>query len=335
MSTTPKKCKDYQNIPDDWCKTTVGDHEVDVKDCCIKGPSDDPKGCDCCYDTWNDELKDKQKQWGQLSEEASQAQDKLTFSKVKRDGFKKWRDDLLLIDEYSADVCHQFDLIISQVQKICKSTKHTVKASRILLCMVRDFYMQLDKIRIKYDRLQSCIKDHMSATILVPGTGFMKCLEAYNEKLKALLDTKEDIIRQLMDIIKMANLVHEDACTPYGLSCILEEWQCRLNCSGKAIEEGQPAEIEAGCDPKYDKCAIVPQLTFPIRKVKVENGVKEYYFVDQYAKWVDCMYKKAENEAGDDMADLLEANKKKEAMSACISSLKDAVTVTNPKDRCS
>lgn len=325
MSTNSTKCKEYVAIPEEWYhyKDEHGDTR-DLQDCCIKGSSGDPKGCDCCYDNWNDELKEKQKKWGELSEESKQAKDNLAFSKSKRDGFKKWKDDLVVMQDNTADICNQFDLIISQVHKMCSSSKQTVKATKILMCMIRDFYMQLDKIRVKYDKLMNCIKDNMNTTILAPGTGFMKCLEAYNEKLDAVLKTKEDVVRQIMDIIRMAGLVHEDACSPFGLACILEEWQCRLKCKPGKEDCGQetPTDDNRPCKELDKNCVIYPDLTFPISS-------------NWYTKWVSQQYDQAIIEVETNSAIELQASKDKEAIESCINSLKEAVAATNPKDRCS
>ena len=323
-TSTDTKCKKYVPIADGW----ETDGKTSLKDCCFKDPKDDPKGCDCCYDNWNDELKNKRDEFGRKSEAANQAKDKLAFSKGRRDGFKKWRDDLTTLDEQSREICDQFSLIISQVSKICSASGCTVKAVEILFCMLRDFYAQLDKIKKKYEDLQTCIKK-LDKSILVPGQGFMKCLETYYGKLDILITTREDIIKQIMDIIKMANLVHEDVCTPFGLSCILEEWQCRLNCEGKGVETPEPCKDVAAdnkdmaCpgDDKYLSCDIIPQITFPI----AAHG---------YTAWVNCRYDKAVVQVTADSDEYLNASKEKEAIAASIASLTDAVAITNPKDRC-
>lgn len=328
MSANDKNCKKYEPIPANWDQ--VGKNSV--ASCCLKDPNEDPgKGCDCCYDSWSDQLKKKQDEFGRKSEEAIQAKAKLDFSKGRRDGFKKWQDGLLQLDEQSKDICSQFSLIISQVNKICSNSGYTVKAVEILFCMIRDFYSQLDKINAKYESVQNCIK-YLDKSIMVPGQGFMKCLESYKASLDVVLKTKEDIIRQIMDIIRLANMVHEDVCTPFGLACILEEWQCRLNCEGDDEQPCDPCKEKnddkqgpgqtPGTPCGYDSCEIMPQFTFPVAS-------------NSYTQWVINRYKKSVDEVNTDSQNYLNASKDKEAIASCISSLKDAVTITDPKGRCS
>jgi hypothetical protein len=332
MATPDTKCIKYEPIPDDWDKGSL-------KTCCFKDPNNNPEsGCDCCYDTWNDQLKAKQDELGKKTETANQAKDRLTFIKGRRDGFKKWRDGLVVLDEESRDICDQFSLIISQVNKICSSAGYTIKATQILFCMIRDFYSQMDKIKKKYEDLQTCIKS-MDATVMVPGQGLMQCLDVYYQKFDLIIKTKEDIIGQIMEIIKASNMVNEDVCTPFGLSCILEEWQCRLNCSGNTPATGDPcAEILAGeplpCDATYNGCEIQPQLTFPIRKSVKSGDTETMEFIDAYAKWVDCRYTNSEKEVDTDSAAYLAASKEKEAIASCVDSLKQAIAITDPKTRC-
>lgn len=322
MSNNSNKCKPYQPIPKDWDDKG----EPKLKDCCKSNTQDDPTGCDCCYDTWSDELKKRQDEFGRANEMASQAKDKLAFSKSKRDGLKKWLDEMVLLDDYSKDICNQFSLIISSVDKICSSSGYTIKAVDILFCMVRDFYSQLDKIKVHYEKLQNCIKV-LDATILIPGKGFMKCLEYYNEKLDGVLKTKEDIVKQIMEIIKLANLVQEDVCPDFGLSCVLDRWQCTLGCkppdgdNNCGDNNDENPEPKSPCSELDLDCIICPQFTFPIEKDKYYASIKTAWGV-------------ARDDVDKQSKYYLDLSMEKERIAACISSLKEATTLTDPKERC-
>jgi hypothetical protein len=327
MATNSNECREYKPIKNDLKWYMVG--KIDLQDCCIKDPKDEPKTPDCCYNSWSDELKLKRDAFGEKTEIADQARDRLASIKGRRDGFRKWYEDLQKLHEYSGDICDQFDLIISQVSKICGSSRYTVKAVEVLYCMIRDYYSQLDSIKTRYDRLMECVKA-LDSSILVPKTGFMKCLENYYEKLIMAIDTKDKLIKQIMEIIRTANMVHEDVCAPYGLSSILEEWQCRLHCK---TEEGGTKECNDDSDDtdliKYpscfdqdNNCAIYPSLIFPICK-------------DRYWKWVKDKLDKLEK---DDLPEAsrfyLEVSKEKESIAACITSLEAATAIADPSKRC-
>ena len=127
MANQPKP--EYVNVPQDWPQYKRPDGRVvDLNKCCIHDNPDDPTGCDCCYDGWKNDLNTKQKEFGTLMESAAQAQATLLFYKGRRDGLKKWLDDLTQLDEYALEIRDQFELIISQVDKICDNAGHTVKA---------------------------------------------------------------------------------------------------------------------------------------------------------------------------------------------------------------
>lgn len=323
MNSMTIKCNPYRDIPNDW-DTRTKDGGPSIKDCCRTATTEEPTGCDCCYDEWSNELKSKEGLFGQKTEEALQAKERLLFSKIRRDGFKKWYDELTLVDEYTREICDQFSLILSQVDQVCSSSRRTIDAVEILFCMIRDFYSQLDKIKATYESLQKCIKE-FDSSILAPGQGIMKCLEAYFDKLQTLLKTKEDLIRQIMDVVRLADMVQEDVCPSYGLACILVKWQTLLGCAdGEEISEEEIPESDLDkipCDEKYSSCEITHQITFPIKD-------------DPYFKWLKCNYEYLVTKVEENAKEYLKASQEKEAIATAISSLKEAVALTNPKERC-
>jgi hypothetical protein len=185
--------------------------------------------------------------------------------------------------------------------------------------MVRDFYIQVDKIKLLYESIFKCIQQ-LNSAVLVPGTGVIKCLEMYYEKLDVVLKTKDDLMKQVMEAIKTANMLRQDVCSPFGLSFIFKEWQYILRCPTCKIEtEDVPADVP--CRELDNKCVIYPQLTFPISK-------------DKYTLWVKDQFGKDDQAAKDAAATYLEESKKKETISSAISSLKEAVAAVDPKERC-
>jgi hypothetical protein len=319
MNMANQSIPEYVDIKPEWTKVVRDGKEVDLTKCCMHETAEDPKGCDCCYDEWNNDLKNKQKDYGKLLEEASQAQATLLFYKGRRDGLKKWLDDLNQLDEYALEICDQFELIISQVDKICCNAGHTVKAVEILFCMIRDFYSQIDKIKILHDSVMNCIKQ-LNSSVLAPGTGIVKCLEMYYEKLNAILKTKDDLIKQVMEAIKIANLVKQDVCSPFGLSFIFKEWQYILRCKADK-NDCTDDKSEISCSELDNKCEIYPKLTFPIG-------------MDKYREWVNTQYGLDEKAAKDAAEKSLIASKKKEEISASINSLNEAVSAVDPRERC-
>ena len=156
--------------------------EPKIKDCCAKENPDDPSGCDCCYDSWLLELKDVKVKYSQTEEKAKQLKDELSVVADRRDKLKKWFDELTTANDLARKICDQLEIILTQTDKIATNTDLAVQAIKTLYCMIRDFYMQVDLIKTKYDRLMNCIKC-LNNPALAPGQGIMKCLEEYGKKL--------------------------------------------------------------------------------------------------------------------------------------------------------
>src|SRR5262249_49810358 len=130
---------------------------------------------------------------------------------------------------------------------------------------------------------------------------------------------------QVMDVIRMANLVNEDVCTPFGLSCILEEWKCRLKCKKDDTKPDDCKEPEKPkeqpCSEMDNACIVYPQLQFPIS-------------ADPYLAWVKGKFTDADGKVKTASTDYLKASKEKEEIASRIASLKEAIAAADPKERC-
>ena len=180
----------YQNIADGWDQQK--DHNV--KDCCQGGGGDDCGCQDCCYDTWSVELKEVTQSYTASKEAADQLTKKLTFLLGRRDRYKTWLDELNKAEELSRAICHQLEIIAGQSEKIWYNTCKAVQAVEILFCMIREFFMQVDYLKTRYDELQTCITKN-NDPCLEPGKGILVCLKNYYDKLDAVIKTRNDIIK--------------------------------------------------------------------------------------------------------------------------------------------
>ncbi len=317
----------YPTLPGDW--------DEKIKDCCNKENPDDPKGCDCCYDNWQEELKDVKTKYSETEEKARQLKDQLSVVIDRRERLKNWYDELTKANDLARKICDQLEIFHTHTEKVAINTDLAVQAIKTLYCMVRDFYMQIDEIKVKYDRLQNCIKC-LNNPALAPGTGILKCLEEYGKKLDALLATRDELIKALMIVIQLACRINKNIAEDYGLTVIISEWETGFNCTEGCGDEPAPP-----CPPATEQkantasqpvttpatpsclgaCDLVPILHFPICK-------------DPYYACVDDQYK-ADKKAAEDLAkELLKENKKKESLLACKQSLESAIKETDPKARC-
>ena len=310
-----------------------------VKDCCEQENPDEPKGCDCCYDTWKEELREVNTKYSEAEEEARNITAELAYLTERRDRLKTWYDELTRANDLSRSICEQLEVMLDQIEKISRNTKHAVKAIKIVYCMIRDFYMQVDLIKQKYDQLMSCIRC-LNEPALAPGQGIMKCLEDYGKKLDTLLATRDELLKMIMTAIYMAYRINKNIALDYGLYLIIREWENTLNCA-EACHESSGSPEAAGYGEQYSrrkkegnsyeeehhpqedkkKCELTPVLEFPICN-------------DPYYERLRKKYEDDKAGAADLSKELIDLNKRKETLLACKQSLEAAIQETNPKTRC-
>lgn len=311
MKVTPKE---YKELGTDW------QNDPEIK-CCTTNPNDTVPGCDCCYDNWTDELKKVKQEYNKVSENANQLNEQFKFVSAERDKLKVWRDDLEKTDLLAKDLCNQFQVMAAQADKICINTGKSVESIEILFCMIRDLYEQVDQIVVLWNDIDSCIKC-LNNENLPADSGIRKCLKDYYVKVDAVLKTKIELIKSIMAAIKTAKLLNAGICSEdFGLESIISEWETILNCDEKC---GTATSSSSSCDRPSSakgKCELLPILTLPVCN-------------DPYYIWVKDKYDKDAAEAKTLSDKLLEANKKKEALSACQTSLIAAIKEVDPKELC-
>jgi hypothetical protein len=320
----------YKPLGDKW--------DEKIKDCCAKPDPEIPKGSDCCYDTWTEELKEVNKAYKKAEEEAKQKSAEFSYVSERRDQFKKWYDELTKANELEQAICDQLEILYGQAEKVGKNTQFTVDAIKILFCMVRDYYLQLDLIKEKYDALISCTQC-LNNPALASGTGLMKLFEDFGKKLEAAQASRDDLLRTVMAALALAekidlNIAEDDneACPDYGLLSVVSTWKNTLNCaencggssSGEVAKKKPMAKqgLQSSSDEcATDDCELKPMFYLPICK-------------DTYYSSIKIKYDEDKAEAESLSKELLDLNKKKESLLACKQSLEAAIKEVNPKERC-
>jgi hypothetical protein len=307
----------YVELGTDWQTDT------DIA-CCTTDPSDNPSGCNCCYDTWKAELKEVTREYNKLSEQSTQLTQQQTFVAGERDKLKVWRDDLEKTNLLAKILCDQFKVISSQTEKICTNTEKSSRSIEILFCMIRDLYEQTDLIITMVAEINKCI-DCLKSDDLPPDSGIRKCLALYLLKAEAVIKTRIELIKSIMAAIKMTTVLDEGICSEYGFHKVITEWVDILNCDEKcsvSVAPVDPCADKSKMDEEsLAKCALKPILTLPVCN-------------DSYYAWVKDKYEKDVAEANKLSDDLVEVNKKKEALAACLASLTAAIKEVDPKELC-
>lgn len=318
----------YITLPADW------DERASILKCCKQKDNDVPTGADCCYDQWVEELKQVNQRYKRAEEQSKQKATELAYVTERRDSFKKWFDELTKLDELQKDLCHQLAIIFCQAQKVGTNTQYTVDAIKILFCMIRDYYLQLDKLNEKYEQLMECIKC-LQSPVLTPGEGLMKLIADFGTKLQAARASHEDLIKKIMEALSLAEKIDLNIGqkNEWGLYTVISEWETTLNCHQKCIpnDNDQSKQVQqhsrqeiksANDDAGYiDNCELRPILKFPICNAR-------------YYKQIQTWYSDEKNCAEELTGDLHELNKCKESLLACKQSLDLAIKEVDPKTRC-
>lgn len=311
------EAKQYEELGTDW------QTDSDIA-CCTTDPSDNPSGCDCCYDTWKAELKVVSRDYSKLSEQSYQLTEHQKFVAGERDKLKVWKDDLEKTNLLAKILCDQFKVISSQTEKICTNSEKSSRSIEILFCMIRDLYEQTDLIVTIWNQIDNCIKC-LNSDDLPPDSGIRKCLGLYMVKVEAVLKTRTELIKSIMAAVKIATVLHEGICSEYGFHKVITEWSEILNCDEKCSGSAEPldpcADKSKMDEESLAKCKLKPILTLPICN-------------DSYYAWVKEKYDKDVVEADKLSDDLVEINKKKEGLAACLSSLTAAIKEVDPKELC-
>jgi hypothetical protein len=274
------------------------------------------------------------------------------FITDRRNKYKTWLDELNNAQELAAGICNQLELIAVQSDKIWYNSCKAAYAVEILFCMIRDFFMQLDLIKTQYDDVQNCITNNTDPS-LVKGQGILKALDDYKAKLDIVIKLRDDIIKNIVAAVKISKLISNnistkdckddfDPCaqdpkpcagdeTYYGFKTVICEWykdfKCDVTCTDggtsdtttQASAQANTNIIQSDCGD--EECELNPTFDFPICNDSYKACVQKWLAADE------AQYK-------DLTAKLQEANKEKEALTACKNSLVKAIKAVDPKTRC-
>ena len=353
----------YENIRDGLDNPEK--RKVRIKDCCSQTNPDDPTCSDCCYDSWQSQLKEVSQSYKQKTEESDQLRKKLVFVTDRRDRYRTWVAELDKAEDKARAICHQLEIIVSQSYKIWYNSCRAVDAIKILFCMVRDFYIQVDYLKKRYDDLQVCLVNNHDPS-LVKGQGILKYLEEYYQKLEIVIKTRDEIIKAILEAIKISNLIRNnistkscpcpdpqkpyDPCKPddddlcpecdehnrfYGFKTIICEWYNDFKC-GDTCEERDPC-AEQPEQQQQSKQGYTPEENTSEEnkeKCKLKPVIKFPICNDNYKITIEEWLKADEKEVTKLSGDLKDLNKKKESLQACKDSLVKAIAEVDPKERC-
>ena len=146
--------------------------------------------------------------------------------------------------------------------------------------MVKEFYIEVDCLLVKYNCIINCIKCLNNPNIsLTQGIG--KVISDYGTALTALINTRDNLLTLVMAAISMAEQLHWEICDNCGFKRLIIDWQEALHC-------GVPCEtipIDPGPEGPEQPCAemecLFPILEFPLCNTEYYEKIDRLYKADK------------------------------------------------------
>ncbi len=298
--------------------------EKQLNECCEQGISIGHQGSDCCYDDWRKKLRLVVLQYDCVYEKANLIEKRLAVVTDKRDRLKLWIDELMMADDLTHHICAKLDQLINHIADISTCTDMTVNSINIVFCMIKDFYFQIDEIKVRYDYIMNCIKC-IEDPVFEVGEGILKCLEDYYQKLDEVIKTRDSLIALVILAIKLSNQLNQNLKPDYGLAYTIKSWKSIFICKEGHEDEGKLNKRQKTIRPQSkdinNDCAIIPRLKMPICD-------------DEYYDELEKLHSKYKGKVKRLSYEMTKINKKKERLQACKLSLENAIVEVDPKLRC-
>jgi hypothetical protein len=268
--------------------------EPKVKECCEKEkkPPENNKGSgDCCYDEWFKDFKDYDTRYNNADRLVTWLTERRTHLGTQKDMWKQWKNEMDKICDCSSKICHQLEVLLHHTSRVSRNQWLTKRAINLLYCMVRDFCMQIDLSKKKYDHLLNCIKC-LNSPALAPGQGVMLLIEDYGKKLDAVIQTKDPIIEAVIVAISISNKINKSIGhqgNRFGLNLVLQEWKKVFNCDKKQEEEPEERERNEygrdggqrdGSEGEFEHTKLEPHFNFPVCDSRYYKWVEKKYDED-------------------------------------------------------
>jgi hypothetical protein len=256
--------------------------------CCerSKPTPPNPPGSDCCSNTWQSELNGVTLQYNQVTKELTHVQKHLDFITTRTARLKLWFDELYSANELARKICQQLEIIEAQVVNICINTEFTVKGIKILYCMIREFYIEVDCLLTRWNCIMNCIKCLNNPNIsLTQGIG--KVLSDYGTALNTLITTRENLLTLIMAALAMAEQLHWEICDSCGFKRLIIDWQEALHCGVPCVpivieEHGHGPVLPEPPDPPCPEIeCLFPMLEFPLCNTEYYRKIDRLYKADK------------------------------------------------------
>lgn len=238
--------------------------------CCKEDQGNGDNGGKNCIAEWENKFANASNEYIKKSAETDKSKETYDNSYNWRDKLDKWLDLIEKSNEKADNVVVELEFFCGQIKKVCENAECTSKALEKLLCQIKSIFDCLYTYGDGKIGLKTLIADLIKAIDCLKDVAdkdkepAIKCVKAYEEKIKMVCELQDDLLCKLIDSLKCANLIYAHICDEkYGLNFKLEKMKEEFK--GDLVEEANcPSDDEDSkdypCDPKAKK----PQPTMPI-----------------------------------------------------------------------
>lgn len=276
-------------------------------DCCTKEPGNGDSDNKDCLDKWKEQLKEVCNEFSIKSAVTQESKAAYENSQSWEAKLKNWKILIEETDVKTKEIIRVLDFFLAQIKTVCKNAECTNKTLELLLCLVKSIYdcfvtYDKDNKGLKEEiedlkKLLNCltnVKDDVKKEVL-------KCIEAYEDKIKMVCETQDATLNKLLETLKCAQLLFAAICKENGLKYKIEEmekvFKGEIESSGESTNEG--TEVSEGhCDPADENypCTdkdIGCEGLFPIdqnpytTKISIDYDTADIRTKELEALWID------------------------------------------------
>jgi len=231
------------------------------RDCCKDQPGNGDSENKDCLDNWKQQLEEVCNEFNIKSALTQQSKAAYENSLAWETKLENWKKIIEESDKKTKEIIRVLGFFLAQIKTVCKNAKCTNRTLELLLCLVKSIYDCLatydeDKPGLKKQieelkKLLNCltnVKEDVKAEVL-------KCIEAYEEKIKVVCETQDATLKKLLETLKCAQLLYAAICDEKnGLKVKVKNMQLVFEGTIEDDESSSSTDSEDGTESQVGHC---------------------------------------------------------------------------------
>ncbi|MEZ5039247.1 MAG: hypothetical protein R2828_05130 [Saprospiraceae bacterium] len=209
-----------------------------------------------CIDKWKEDLESITNEYTLASARAVKAEGLYANGNEWKNKLKAWLDRAEKASDEVAKINTELSIFETTVETTVLNTGKTVDAIKLLLCIVKEVFDGVHELLRKSPPnpekglIQTLIFqiDCLTNIDERDKSAMISCITAYENQVKAVFELQKTIIELLLEILNLANLLHQKVGSPSsGLKDILHDLSNRIQ--GGTADDGYIIDWETVISP--------------------------------------------------------------------------------------